>query len=231
MPENHLLWIAREFGDPGYVPLTVQDLEALESVTEFARFGSGARIYEEGTDADACYLVRSGSVRIVRERVRPRINLASIGPGQMIGDYSMFRSGVHASTALAMSPVEALRFERRRTMDALAMHPRIGLRWMVEALGRLEVAHERVSMILRGSVMARVAAFLISHNGSGSIEITHEGLAEMIGAERASVSRAISALRSDGAIASSRGSISVLDVDHLHRIADSGPDRKSTPVS
>jgi len=221
MPENHLLWTAREFGDPGYVPLTVQDLEALEGVSEITRFGSGARIYEEGSDADACYLVRSGSVRIVRERVRPRINLASIGPGQMIGDYSMFRSGVHASTALAMSPVEALRLERRRTMDALAMHPRIGLRWMVEALGRLEMAHERMSMILRGSVKARVAAYLLSHHGSGVIEITHEGLSEMIGAERASVSRAVSVLRSDGAITTSRGSICVIDAEHLRQTQDS----------
>lgn len=231
MPENHLLWIAREFGDPAYVPLSVQDLEALDGVSTLVGFGSGARIYEEGTDADACYLIRSGSVRIVRERVRPRINLASIGPGQMIGDYPMFRNGVHASTALAMSPVEALRLERRSTMDALAMRPRIGLRWMVEALGRLEVAHERMSMILRGSVKARVAAFLLSHTGSGPIEITHEGLSEMIGAERASVTRAIAALRSDRAITSSRGSISVIDADHLRHVADSGSDRKSTPVS
>lgn len=218
---NHLLWIAREFGDPNYVPLSIPDLEALEVVTTIESFGSGARLFREGDPSDACYLVQSGEVRLIRDGGLPTINLATIGSGQMIGDYSMFRGSPHASTAKAVTAVTAIKMPQRQIMDTLAIRPRIGLRWLMEALARVEMANERMSVVLRGSVKARVAAYLLSQTGNSQIDITHEGLAEMIAAERATVSRAIGHLRDEGAISNTRGTIKILDRDRLAAIRDS----------
>lgn len=218
---NHLLWIAREFGDPAYGPLSVADLEALEAVTTVDSFGSGARLYREGEVADACFLIRSGEVRLVREGGAPTINLSRIRQGQVIGDYAMFRHTPHAATAKAMSTVTAVRMERERIMDTLATRPRIGLRWLMEALARVEMANERMSVILRGSVVGRVAAYLLSETDDGRVDITHDALAEMVAAERASVSRAIARLRDQGAITNNRGSIDIVDRERLATIRDS----------
>ena len=211
MRDNHLLWIAREFGNPEYTPLEKADLEHLAEVISTERYGSGARLYREGESADACFLVRSGRVRLVREAVKPTILLGVIGPGQIIGDYAMFCESEHASTAVVEEPVTALKMDRDRIMDVLAMRPRLGLRWMVETLKRLEQAHERLAVALSGSVKRRIAAYVLGATDDGYVEITHQGLAEMIGAERASVSRAIGQLRSEGLLSNSRGSIDIHD--------------------
>lgn len=218
---QHLLWIAREFGDPDYTPLSITDLEALEFVTTFESFGSGARLFREGDQADSCFLIQSGQVRLIRDGGQPSINLAQVGEGQIIGDYAMFRKTSHASTAKAMSAVTAVEMPREQIMDTLAMRPRIGLRWLIEALGRVEMAHQRMSVILRGSVESRVAAYLLAQTGDGEIDITHEALAEMVAVERASASRAIGKLREQGAITNSRGSMKILDRDRLAEIQHS----------
>ena len=224
----HLLWIAREFGNPEYLPLSVDDLTALGGATTLTSFGSGARMFRADAPADACYLIRSGSVRIVRNgskgrNGRPPILLAYLHSGQMVGDYTMLRGEAHSSDAIAHTPVSAIELPREATMSALAANPRIALRWLLAAMEQVEAAHGRMTMLLQRNARAKVAAFLLSSNGSqdgeGLIAISHEGLAEMVGVERATVSRAISSLRDSRLIQTTRGTIRILDHDGLNRIA------------
>ena len=219
---SHLLWIAREFGYPNYLPLSDEDLEVLDEVTTVETFGSGARLFEEHEPADACYLIRTGTVRLVRDGGAPKILLAIVHSGQMVGDYSMLLGHDHPSSAIAATPVSAIEMRREPIMTALANHPRVALRWLLDAMARVEQAHERVTVLLRKGTLAKVAGFLLSSDGfqnpDGSIEITHEGLAEMVGAERATVSRAIARLRDDGVIGTTRASIEILDERALEEI-------------
>lgn len=221
MAGNQLTWIARAFGDPNFVPLVIDDLEILREIAIEVRAGSGTRLYVEGSQAEACYLIRSGTVHLVRNNGKTEINLATMGSGQMIGDNAMFAGSTHMATAVARTAVVALEMERAPTMAALATRPRIGLRWMVEALRRSDEAYERMAVVLQGSVASKVAAYLAGHDGGSRIDITQDALASVIGAERASVSRAISQLKDNGAITNSRGSIHIVDRAALIRIRDS----------
>ena len=212
-----LHWLAREFGDAHYLPLSSRDLESLATAGTVETFGTGARLYRQGDIAESCFLIRSGAVRLTTEGARPPIAIQDLADGQVIGDHEMFRHMAHAFSAVALSPVEAIRFSRDHVMDVLAMHPRIGLRWLLNALEQKEAAHRRIAILLSGPVKSRLAGYLLSE-GSDTVEITHDALAEVIGAERASVTRAIGALRDDNAIVNRRGSITVLDRDRLEQI-------------
>lgn len=223
-PASTLLWIAREFGNPSYLPLTTDDLDALAGATTIRTFGSGARLFKEGDPPDACYLIRTGTVRLIRDGRDPFVLLALLHSGHVVGDYAMLRGQAHPSAAIAHTPVTAIEMPREPIMAALVEHPRIALRWLLAAMKQVEEAHERVTVLLRKDTSAKIAAFLLSSDGfqrrDGFIEVTHDALAEMVGAERATVSRAVGRLRDDGILQTSRGSIQILDEDALGAIRD-----------
>lgn len=216
--DRYLHWLAREFGDARFVPLSIRDLESLDTAGTAEHFGTGARLYREDDPADSCFLIRSGTVQLVRERDGDRIGVCEVGEGQVIGDHEMFRGMAHRLTAIARSPVEAIRFSRELTMDALAMHPRVALRWLLSALEKTAAAQDHIAILKSGSVRSRLAAYLAGQ-GADVVQVTHDELGETIGAERASVTRAIGALRDARIISNSRGTVEILDRARLETVA------------
>ena len=86
-------------------------------------FPEGARIFEEGTGAEAFWIVRSGTVTLqlpVPGRRRPA-SVENLGPGELVGWSWLFPPYVWQLSAEAMTPVRAYEFDGpsvRMLMDA-----------------------------------------------------------------------------------------------------------------
>jgi CRP/FNR family cyclic AMP-dependent transcriptional regulator len=70
----------------------------LSGVKQLSR---GELLFREGDASDACYVVKSGKIAIVKAKGSSEIELASIGPGQMFGEMAFFDSKPRSAGAKA----------------------------------------------------------------------------------------------------------------------------------
>ena len=159
--EQHLAWLARSFGRTDYLPLTVDDLDALSGAGTYVDKYPGTHLFREGTDSDAAYVIRREDVELFRERRTGRLVVGRVGPGAVIGDISMLRSQPYVSSARAVTPVNAFKIDRSRLLPILLEHPTIAIRWLVAGLNQLEATQRRVLQLMRGTVKEQVAEMVL----------------------------------------------------------------------
>ncbi len=224
--DQHLAWLARSFGRPDYLPLTVQDLEVLSSCAELVKRYRGSHLFRQGEPAQAAYLIREGEVDIYRiHSGSPRV-VSRVGVGSVIGDIAMFGEGGYKSSARAVGSVRAFRFERSTLLPELAKHPSICLRWLVSGLNQLERTQRRIIHLMHKTVLAQVADLLAEEAETRSeISLSQASIATLLGVSRQSVNEALGELRDRGAIETGYRMIKVLDITVLQIVASQQPSR------
>ena len=80
---------------PLFAELSASELERIAGVAVPRSFPRGVRVFHEGDHSDACYIVRSGDLRVTREHSDGRaIALATLGPGDIFGELAMLDGGL-----------------------------------------------------------------------------------------------------------------------------------------
>src|SRR6476469_10634513 len=94
---------------PLFSELSREELERISRVSVARSFPAGVRVFHEGDHSDACYLVRTGEVRVTREHPDGRaIALATLGPGELVGELARFDGGVRSASVETLTEVELL---------------------------------------------------------------------------------------------------------------------------
>ncbi|MCC3375079.1 cyclic nucleotide-binding domain-containing protein [Cohnella sp. REN36] len=89
------------------------ELEAAAGAMTRVRYAEGERILTEGEPGDTCYFLVSGWVRVTSRSLIGRIvELAKLGPGELIGEIALLRTERRTASITASSPVDALRLDR-----------------------------------------------------------------------------------------------------------------------
>lgn len=216
-----LRWLARYFGNPNYLPLQEEDLEALARSADVVAVAADEVLYREGEQAEAAFFIREGEVELRQGREDRPLIVGRVGPGAIIGDVEMFLEAEYYSTARCVEHLIAVRFQRGAILGEMAEHPRIALRWLVKALEQLDRCNRRVVGLLRKSVKGRLAAFLVEETaGEGEVRLTHAEISDLLGVSRQALSRAVGDLRNRGVIQTGRGRIRLVDSRGARRIAE-----------
>lgn len=183
----------------------------------------GAVLGLANTATEFVYFVESGVVSLV----------ASTRSGQSLEVAVVSREGV-AGVADALGqhpfpygwvvqlPGTALRVPRRVVHDhILSCSDLHGLLMAYSQLVMHQLAQSAVCNRFHTSVqrLARWLLLTAEHAESQRLELTHEYLAQMVGAPRSAVTAAASALRKDGAIDYSRGVVTICSERRLRRAA------------
>ncbi|MFQ5948908.1 MAG: Crp/Fnr family transcriptional regulator [Acidimicrobiia bacterium] len=219
--QQHYAWLARHFGRTDYLPLSPADLNALSLSGEVIEKYPGTHLFREGTKADAAYLIQEGEVELYRGRDSARRVVARIGPGSVLGDIAMFQDTPYISSARAVGPVRAFRFERDKLLPALVQHPIVALRWLVAGLGQLEATQRRVLRLMHKTLRAKVAELLLDEaDRFGDVHLSQSSLATLLGVSRQSVNEALRELRESGAAETGYRKIRVLDRDALKKTSE-----------
>lgn len=153
---------------------------------------------------------------------KKRVEVAEVGREGFIGICLLFGSLKSYTTAVAVTPGEALlvppdlfrRYLQRPAFRAAAERYANFLFLMLERIATCNRAH--------GIEAVCVERLLLMHDRTDAqcFSITQEDFARQIGVRRASVSRGVSRLKKAGAIAyDRRGRVSILDRGHLERFA------------
>jgi ATP-binding cassette subfamily B protein len=106
------------------MPDAVRDLVAASF--EPVSFGFGRVIVREGEEADAFYVLVSGSARAVKAgEGGAEVPLNVLGPGDAFGEVALLEGGTRTATVRASSEVEALRLDRGVFQALLRANPEI----------------------------------------------------------------------------------------------------------
>lgn len=201
-------------------PLQRSLLEHSERVHIAAR----TALFKAGTPLDACYFIERGLVSCFLQFADGFASAAAmIGPEGVAGMPALAGSGLIAPHALiAQVPVIARRIPAGFLRETLGRSSDLLGRILLfsDAL-RLQI-EQSVACNLHHNVQQRLARWLLmafDRSEGNELRLTQESLSAMVGARRASVTVAASALRSLGAIGYRHGRVHLIDRSRLEDIS------------
>jgi CRP-like cAMP-binding protein len=189
-------------------------------------FAPGHVIFAEGEPGDMLYIVISGKVKIGRRCRDGRQNLLSIvGPSDTFGELSIFDPGPRNSSATTMTEVWAASMDRDALRAWMADRPEIAERLLRVLARRLRRTNNNVTDLIFTDVPGRVAKQLLllaqrfGTQEGGATRVTHdltqEELAQLVGAARETVNKALSDFAQRGWIQIDGKSLLICDSERL----------------
>lgn len=190
----------------------------------------GAVLFHEGDKGDQLYVVVSGKVKLGRSGSGGRENLlAVLGPGQMFGELSVFDPGPRSTTATAVTPAELRCLEHGELAKWLSTRPEVSRALLGQLAERLRRANDVVADLVFSDVPGRVAKALLdlaarfgTPRNEGVLvnhDLTQEELAQLVGASRETVNKALADFAARGWIRLEPRSVTLLAVDRIERRA------------
>jgi CRP/FNR family transcriptional regulator, cyclic AMP receptor protein len=205
--------------------LEPSELERIAQVAIPRSFPKGARVFHEGDRTDACYVIRAGEVRVTREHPDGRaIALATLGPGELVGELAMLDGGVRSASVEALTDVDLLAVSAADMKGLLERNAEITAKLVIALTKRLRETNERISRQSFQTVPSRVAGVLsqlvseenAEHGRDGvTIRMNQADLAQLAGTSRESVSRFLAVLERAGVVRVGRGRVTVLEPHRL----------------
>lgn len=210
---------------PLFAELSPEELEEVAAVAIPRSYPRGVRVFHEGDDSDACYVVRTGTLRVTREHSDGRaIALATLSPGDFFGELAMLDGGLRSASVETLSDAELLALPASDMRRVLARHGDIAAKLIVALTRRLRETNERVARQSFQTVPSRVAGVLsqliaeevIPEGREGiTVRMTQADLAQLAGTSRESVSRFLATLERAGVVRVGRGRVTILEPRRL----------------
>ena len=110
-----------------FASLSDRALAHLVARADEVSYASGEALMVQGTPGDFACLILSGSVAIDVTNELGRSTVATLGPGDLVGELAAFSETTRIATVTATGPVRALRIERRVIRAFLAANPDMAL--------------------------------------------------------------------------------------------------------
>jgi len=202
------------------------DFKSLEKCLVRRRYAGGQTLFHMGDEGGSLHIIERGRVKVtIPSSSGEELILTILGAGEFLGELSLFDGKPRSATVQALEETETLCLKRE---DLLAlMRTRFPV---VEKI--MEVLARRIrdtDMLLAEShflnITARLAkkildlgdAYGVREGGQVRIgvKITQKELASMIGATRESINKQLKALRDQGLIRVSGGTIAILNRERL----------------
>jgi len=195
------------------------------------RYSKGSIIFSPGDQGNLIYCILNGSVKIY--------NLSGCGkeviywfcqPNDFFGLAEVCGGEMRTVLAEAMEDTEVLCINRMNFEELISRNPKIAI-FIMRILGsRIRQAHETIKDLIACDVRSRMAQLLIklaqiccpSQDKAATIEkkLTHQEMANMIGATRTTVTEVMNEFKKSGFIEWSGSRITILDYARLVRLID-----------
>lgn len=211
---------------PLFASLSDDEVESLRSSMVPHHLARGAILFREGDPGDRLYVIVTGKVKLGRTSGDGRDNLmAVLGPGEMFGELSLFDPGTRSLTATAVSDTELIGLGSDDLERYLTSNPDVA-KHLLRALGqRLRRTNESLADLVFSDVPGRVAKAVLDlaqrfgRPVEGGIMVAHdltqEELAQLVGASRETVNKALADFVGRGWIRLEARAVMILDAEKL----------------
>ncbi len=200
-------------------------LEAGVTIVELAR---ADRVFEEGASGNQLYVVLDGKIKLTRAAADGRENLLSVlGPGEMFGELSLFDPRPRTASAIAVtdSRLGALAHDDLRSW--LTGRPDVALHLLQALAQRLRRANDVMADLVFTDVPGRVAKALLDlADRFGEVredglqvnhDLTQEELAQLVGASRETVNKALADFAARGWLQLTAKSVLLIEPERLRK--------------
>ena len=197
---------------PLFAKLTPAQAEVLANAVEKRRFKRGEHIVEQGKKCDALYIILAGRARVLVTDSKAReVILATLHPGDYIGEMSLIDQEPHSATVEAELQTDALVLGGAEFAQCLLENHSTVHAVMTGLVGRLRSADRKIESLALMGVYGRVANVLLESgvphpNPEGDDlrvirdKISRQDIAKMVGASREMVSRVMKDFEEQGFI-------------------------------
>jgi CRP/FNR family transcriptional regulator, cyclic AMP receptor protein len=210
--------------------VSAEDAEALAAQFEYLEYPRGAVVFHEGEPGDSLYIVLAGKIKLGRRTADGRESLVAVmGPSDQFGELSTFDPGPRTATAVAVTDVRLARMPKHALRGWIANRPQIAEQLLRVLARRLRRTNNHLADLIFTDVPGRVAKQLLQlaqKFGSvegGQLRVTHdltqEELAQLVGASRETVNKALADFAQRGWLRLEGKSVVILDRERLARRA------------
>lgn len=188
---------------------TIDEARAKALFGDYQRrvYPKSSYVINEGDKSDYFYVVLSGKVKIVMADDEGReVILAILGAGEHFGELSLIDQQPRSASAVTMEESTLLLVTRDRFRECLLNDPALAEQFMVSLTQRLRVADRKIEGLALQDVYSRISRTLsdLATEQDGKMvlpqKLTHQDLANMVGASREMVTRILRDLATGGYI-------------------------------
>lgn len=200
---------------PLFSGLSPDELSSFAELTRERSYPRGSVILFENDPGDSLFIVRSGRVKVVLIGEDGReVILGVLGVGQHFGELALIDEQPRSAHVIAMEDSSLIVLRREDFRKRVESSPAVAWSLLAELSRRLRRADDKIGGLVLLDVPGRIARLLLDlseESGSDQIEksLTHQTIAQMIGASRETVSRAMKEFQDAGWINVDRRRISV----------------------
>lgn len=220
-------------GDRPWIFDTLNE-EGQRELAELVRpieYGKDEVIFQEGEPAFGLYIICHGRVKLAKRSTKGKKQILKLlGPGEVLGEKTMFDQEVYTAYAKTLEPTKLYFIERAAFLDFLRRHSVVALN-LIEKLARelkgfqsrlLEVSYE-------GSIerLARLLLTVVESCGVPEgdrlylgLELSRAELAEMAGISTETAIRTLSRLKERGLIEIEGHKIYIRDREGLEQLVE-----------
>lgn len=204
--------------------------DALLSLMSETTLKRGESLFHEGDAGDRLYVIVEGKVKLSHTSDDGRENLIAIlGPGEIIGELTLFDLGARSSTVTAIAPSKFLYLSHKDMMRYIDEHPTMAKSMLRELATRLRNTNDQMADLVFSDVPGRVAKALLDlaeRFGERTPEgiyvahdLTQEELAHLVGASRETVNKSLADFTARGWIRLEGRAVLLIQVGRLQRRA------------
>ena len=216
---------------PLFAALDPAHQDELRSQMVEVRLARGQALFSEGDPGDRLYVVLDGKMKLGRTAVDGRENLLAVmGPGEMFGELSLFDPGPRTATATAITDTTLRGLGNADLQPWLTDHPEVATQLLAALARRLRRTNEAMADLVFSDVPGRVAKALLelaakfgTRQPDQSVLVTHdltqEELAQLVGASRETVNKALADFQNRGWIRLEQRGVELVEVERLSRRA------------
>ena len=217
---------------PLFADLTEQEIEMVAASSRSVPAKKGARVFEEGALADCCLVLTSGKAKLaLSAEGGTEIILGVLNANELVGEVALLDGSTRSADLVATDDCHFIRIPKA-SFDALRHNAAFERKVVAHAMSLLRGANDQVRGTASLRSVARVVwclANLARREGvrrGTTVTIpkrSHQELAEMIGCQRETVTRAMGQLRKTTCIAAEDDHTITVDIEGLQRVLRRDP--------
>jgi CRP/FNR family cyclic AMP-dependent transcriptional regulator len=210
---------------PMFSGLQRDELLKFAELTRERTYPKGSVILFQGDPGDSLYVLRQGRAKVVLIGEDGReVILGVLEPGAHFGELALIDDQPRSAHVIAMEDSQLLILRREDFRRRVEANPSVAWALLTELSRRLRRADQKIGGLVLLDVPGRISRLLLdlsSESSNGTIEkpLTHQTIAQMIGASRETVSRAMKEFQQEGLIRVERRRIAVANRDALEKRA------------
>lgn len=201
---------------PIFSGLSDLEFEKLEKVAVLKTFPKNTILFSEGDQSDSFYVILSGKVNVgINDEEGREVILSILGEGEYFGEMALMDGEPRSAFVMTKEPTQLLIVSKKDFQNLVGSNPEIIYNVLKGLLKRLREANKKIESLALMNVYGRVARLLIQLSETrGDMtmirdKLTHQEIANMVGASREMVSRVLKELSDQGYITIQKKRISL----------------------